>query len=244
MSGVLSDHVGVNEIVFEYARRKWKLSSKKSLTGRKSSTSHASIEFCANVKSINSLTSSSVVGASRLHAFSNAILNKAPCRSTTGFQISHHRQDTSGLAQVLKVGTKLSTLVHDQNFDSIIVFEPELSQCGKSLGCCHVLPACSLVVTCPMTDDVQYSDWVFGVQRIPNFHRVDATNLIEAVTFRQSCCRPSSRHRSCFALWTFEITFHPSDDSPSAATISQGTTEFSNCWVPQSDVGSQQLSLL
>ena len=31
------------------------------------------------------------------------------------FQISHHRQDTPGLAQVLKVGTKLCTLVHDQN---------------------------------------------------------------------------------------------------------------------------------
>ena len=106
------------------------------------------------------------------------------------------------------------------------------------------LPACSLVVTCPMTYDVRYSDWVFSIQRIPNLHRVDATNLIETTTFRQSCCRPSSRHRSCFALWTFEITFCPSDNSPSAATISQGTTEVSNRWVPQIDVGSQQLSLL
>ena len=78
-----------------------------------------------------------------------------------------------------------------------------------------------------MTDDVRYSDRVFSIQQIPNFHRVDATNLIETVTFRQSCCRPGSRHRSCFALWTFEITFYPSDDSPSAATISQGTTNSS-----------------
>ena len=86
-----------------------------------------------------------------------------------------------------------------------------------------------------MTDDVRYSDGVFSIQRILNFYRVDATNLIETVT---------SRHRSCFALWTLEITFQPSDNTPSAATISQGTTEFSNCWVPQIDVGSQQLSLL
>ena len=123
------------------------------------------------------------------------------------------------------------------------MFEQELSQCGKSLGSCHVLPACSLVVTCPMTYDVQYSDWIFSIQRIPNFHRVDATNLTEAVIFRQSCCRPSSRHRSCFTLWTFEKAFYPSDNTPSAATISQGTTKFSNWWVPEVDVGSQQLSL-
>ena len=161
------------------------------------------------------------------------------------FQISHHRQYPPGLAQVLKVGTKLCTLVHDQNFHSVIMFEPELSQCGKGLGSCHALPACALVVTCPMTDDVRYSNWIFSIQRIPNFHRVDATNLIEVVTFRQSCCLPSSRHRSCFALWTKKkITFHPSDDSSSAATISQGTTKFSVWWVPQIDVGSQQLSLL
>ena len=73
---------------------------------------------------------------------------------------------------------------------------------------------------------------------------VNAANLIETATFRQSCCEPSSRHRSCFALWTFEIAFYPSDNSPSAATISQGTTQFSNWWVPEVDVGSQQLSLL
>ena len=95
-----------------------------------------------------------------------------------------------------------------------------------------------------MADDVRYSDWVFSIQRIPNFHRVDATNLIETVTFQQSCCRPSSQHRSCFALWTFEIAFYPSDNTPSAAAISQCTAEFSNCWVTQIDVGSQQLSLL
>ena len=110
-------------------------------------------------------------------------------------------------------------LVHDQNFHSIIMFEPELAQCGKGLASCHVLPACSLVVTCPVTDDVRYSDWVFSIQRIPNFHRVDATNLIKAVTFRQSCCRPSPRHRSCFALWTLETNFYPSDNSPSASTF-------------------------
>ena len=145
---------------------------------------------------------------------------------------------------MLKVGTKFGTLVHDQNFHSIIVFEPELSQFGEGLGSCHVLPACTLVVTCPVTDDVRYSDWVFSIQRIPNFHRVDATNLIEAVTFRQSCCWPSTRHRSSFALWTFEITFYPSDNSPSASTISQRTTKFSNCWVSLIDVSSQKLSLL
>ena len=99
-------------------------------------------------------------------------------------------------------------------------------------------------VMCPMAIDVRYSDWVFSIQRIPNFHSVDATNLIEAVTFRQSCCRPSSWHRSCFALRTFEIAFYPTDNTPSAAAISQGTTKFSNCWLPQIDVGSQQLSLL
>ena len=135
---------------------------------------------------------------------------------------------------MLKLGTKLCTLVHDQNFHSIIVFEPELSQCGEGLGSCDVLPAGALVVTCPMTDDVWYFDWVFLIQRIPKFHRVGAANLIETVTFRQSCCR----------LSTFERTLYPSDKSPSAATISQGTTEFSNCWVSQVDVGSQQLSLL
>ena len=133
-------------------------------------------------------------------------------------------------------------MVHDSNFHSVIVFGSELSQCGKGLGSCHVLPACALVVTCPKQMPCSYS--VFSIQRIPNFHRVDATNLIEAVTFRQSCCRPSSRHRSCFALWTFEITFCPSDNSPSATTISQGTTEVSNFCVPQIDVGSQQSSLL
>ena len=83
-----------------------------------------------------------------------------------------------------------------------------------------------------MTDDVRYSDWVFSIQRIPNFHGVDATNLIETVTFRQRCCRPSSRHRSCFALRTFGMAFYPSDNTLSAAAISQGTTEFSNYWVP------------
>ena len=125
------------------------------------------------------------------------------------FKVSHHRQDTPGLAQVLKVGTKFCTPVHDQNFHSVIVFEPELSQCGKGLGRCHALPACALVVTCPMTDDVRYSDWVLSIQWTPNFHRVDATNLIETVTFRHGCCRPSSRHRSCFTLWTYEKTFLP-----------------------------------
>ena len=34
------------------------------------------------------------------------------------------------------------------------------------------------------------------------------------------------------------MAFYPSDNTPSAATISQGTTEFSNCWVPQVEVGS------
>ena len=67
---------------------------------------------------------------------------------------------------------------------------------------------------------------------------------IVSMPFRQSCCGPSSRHRSCFALSAFEIAFYPFDNTPSAAAISQGTTEFSNCWVPQIDVGSQQLSLL
>ena len=38
--------VGVNEIIFEYAQWKSKLSSKNSLTVRKSRTSHTSIEFC------------------------------------------------------------------------------------------------------------------------------------------------------------------------------------------------------
>ena len=64
----------------------------------------------ANAKSINSLTSASVVGASRLHAFSNAIKNKAPYLLMTKilpwrFQIGHHRQEAPRLTQVLKVGT-------------------------------------------------------------------------------------------------------------------------------------------
>ena len=75
------------------------------------------------------------------------------------FQLSHHGQGTPGLAQVLKICTKFGTLVHDQNFRSVKVFEPELSQCGRGLRSCHVLPACALVVTCPMTDDVRYSNW-------------------------------------------------------------------------------------
>ena len=50
------------------------VTKKNLLTGRKSSTSHASIA-----------TSASVVGASRLDAFSKAILNKAPCRFATAF---------------------------------------------------------------------------------------------------------------------------------------------------------------
>ena len=212
------------------------MSSKNSSTGRKSSTSHSSIEFCK--REVNQLVHFGLRRCNFQTArFLEAILNKSPCRSTTEVchgvsKISHHRQDTPGLTQVLKVGTKLCTLIHEQNFHSVIVFEPELSQCGKGLGSCHVLPACSLVVTCPMTDDVRNSDWVFSIQQIPNFHRVDATNLIETVTFRQGCCRPSSRHRSCFALWTFEIAFYPSDNTPTAATMSQSTTEFSNCWVP------------
>ena len=93
-----------------------------------------------------------------------------------------------------------------------------------------------------MTCDIR--NWIFSIQRIPNFHCIDATNLVESATFRQGCCRPSSRHRSCFALWTFEITVYPSGNFPSTVTISQGTAEFSNCWMPQIDVGSQQLSLL
>ena len=83
----------------------------------------------ANVKSLNSLTSASVVGASRLHAFSNEQCSMSlndgilPRR----FQISHHGQDPPGLAQVLKIGTELCTLVYDQNFHSVTMFEPELS---------------------------------------------------------------------------------------------------------------------
>ena len=82
---------------------------------------------------------------------------------------------------------------------------------------------------------------LFGLcflQQIRQFHRVDTANLIETVTFRSaSCRRPSSRHRSCLALWTFEMAFCPS-------TIPQCATELSNCWVPQIDVGSQQMTLL
>ena len=34
-------------------------------------------------------------------------------------QISHHGQDTSGLTQLLEVGSKFGALVHDQNFHGI-----------------------------------------------------------------------------------------------------------------------------
>ena len=37
-----------------------------------------------------------------------------------------------------------------------------------------------------MTDDVRYSNWVFSIQWIPNFHRVDATNLVETAEFSAS----------------------------------------------------------
>ena len=157
VSGVLRDHVGVNEIVFKQARRKSMLSSKNSLTGRKSSTSHASIEFCR--RNVNQLIDLGL----RRRSFQTARFLE--CHFEQGsmslddrilprrFQISHHGKDPPGLAQVLKIGTELCALVH-QNFHSITV-GPELSQCGKGLGSRHVLPACALVVTCPMTDDVR-----------------------------------------------------------------------------------------
>ena len=90
---------------------------------------------------------------------------------------------------------------------------------------------------------MRHSDRVFLIH---TDSELPSCRLIETVTFRQSCCRSSSRHRSCFALsGHLKYRFTPSDDSPSAATISQDTTEFSNCWVPpQVDVGPQQLSLL
>ena len=94
-----------------------------------------------------------------------------------------------------------------------------------------------------MTDDVRYSDWIVSVQRIPHFRRVNNTNLIETVSFRQCCCWPSSRHRSC-QLWTFGTTFCHPDNSSAASTISQCATDFFKNWVPQIDVDSQQLSLL
>ena len=84
----------------------------------------------ANVKSINSLTSASVVGASRRHAFLKAILNRAPCLSTAAF--------CHGVSESVTTG-KI------QNFHDIMVFEPESSQCGKSLCSCHVPQACSLL---------------------------------------------------------------------------------------------------
>ena len=39
-----------------------------------------------------------------------------------------------GSAQVLQVGAKLFTLVRDQNFQSVKMLEPKLSQCGKGLS--------------------------------------------------------------------------------------------------------------
>ena len=72
---VLNDHVGINKIILKQARRKSELSSKNTLTWRKSSIPTRRLSS-ANVKSINSLTTASVVGASRLHAFSKATLNK------------------------------------------------------------------------------------------------------------------------------------------------------------------------
>ena len=62
---------------------------------------------------------------------------------------------------MLKIGTKFCHLVHDQNFHGIIVCEAELSQYGEGLG------KCSLETTCPMTDDMWYSEWFFAIQRIP-----------------------------------------------------------------------------
>ena len=111
------------------------------------------------------------------------------------------------------------------------MFEPESSQCDKCLCCCHVLPACSLVVTCPVADDVRCSDWIFSVQRIPDFH---AASLVETVT----------RHRSCVALCTLEMTLCPPDNCSTASAISKCTTELSNRRVTTVDVCSQQLSLL
>ena len=136
----------------------------------------------ANVKSISSSTSDSVVGAS---GFATAFPSQPPQAS------------------------KILLDFHNQNFHCVVMFEPESSQCGEGLCSCHVLPACSLVVTCPVTDDVRYSDRIFSVQQIPHFHRVNARYLFEALAIRQSSCRLSSRHRSRLTIWTFEITFLP-----------------------------------
>ena len=129
-----------------------------------------------------------------------------------------------------------------KTFHRFTVFEPESPKDVESLRGCHVLPACSLVPTRPVADDVSYSDCVFSIQRIRQFHRVHTANLIETVTFRQSCRRQSSRHRSCHLLSAFELTLP--ENSSTASTVPQCATKFSNCWVPQIDVGSQPMTLL
>ena len=122
------------------------------------------------------------------------------------FQVRHHGQNTCELSHLLKVGTKFGTLVRDQDFHRIVRFEPELSWCGKGFCGCHVLPACSLVEMCTVTNDVHFSLWFFSVERVSHFHRVNAAILVETVTLWQSGSRLGSRHRSCDAIWAVKVT--------------------------------------
>ena len=63
----------------------------------------------ANVKSINSLTSASVVGASRLHAFSNDILNRAPSGSVDGSSVRCYGSRLEGQFQARDSKVSLRT---------------------------------------------------------------------------------------------------------------------------------------
>ena len=80
---ILGDQIGVDEVVLDQASRESKLSAKNSLTRAKIPARPTRRLSSANVKSISSLTSVSVVGASRLHAFSNATLNHGVSKSVT-----------------------------------------------------------------------------------------------------------------------------------------------------------------
>ena len=74
----------------------------------------------ANVKSIRTFTSASVVGASRLQAFSNVIFNRGSCLSTTEFCHGHSKSVTTWTdTGVEGRHPKFGALVHDQNFRSV-----------------------------------------------------------------------------------------------------------------------------
>ena len=77
------------------------------------------------------------------------------------------------------------------------------------------------------------------MERILDFHRANAAKLVETVTCWQSCSQLSTRHRSCVALWTSEVTLCPPDNPSTASTISQCAAEIPNRRMTKVDVRSQ-----